>query len=84
MNLERRNQGDRQHDECESFGDDRLPAVGRAVGVGVCGGILAWAIKSAYRGDNDAFNHIENYVVEGAIGAGIAAVATLSFIMTAA
>lgn len=54
-----------------------------AIAIGVSGGLLSWAIKTSYRGNTEEFNSWHNFIVEGAIGAGIAAVATASFVFAA-
>lgn len=51
-----------------------------AVTIGFCGGVLAWTLKTAYKGDTEAFSAWQNYVIEGSIGVTIASVASLSFL----
>lgn len=63
-------------------GNLMIPGIA-CIGIGFCSGLVAWAIKTVYRDEEEAFSSVGNYILEGSIGAGIGALATLGFILAA-
>ncbi len=54
-----------------------------SVSIGATTGLLYWAVRASYNDQMEEFSSPSNYFIEGTVGAAIATLSTLGFVLAA-